>query len=127
MDLKKAFDSLQHDILFNKMIHEFHIPADSFIFLYIKHLYSHTELYVDIDGELSTPVKLGRGLRQGCPLSPTLFKMYINELIIKLRSVGDASIPHNNSVVDSDTHTTSTLAGTLMTVYSSHRISLTSE
>ncbi len=106
MDLKKAFDSLQHDILYNKMIHEFHIPADSFIFLYIKHLYSHTELYVDIDGELSTPVKLGRGLRQGCPLSPTLFKMYINELIVKLRSVGGASIPHNNSVVESDTHTT---------------------
>src|SRR5688572_26839360 len=36
---------------------------------------------IRIDGEYSEPGKIGRGVRQGCPLSPILFNIYIEEII----------------------------------------------
>src|SRR6218665_2224573 len=49
----------------------------------IGNLYMGQHIRVRIDGEYSEPGKVGRGVRQGCPLSPLLFNiyMYIEELV----------------------------------------------
>ena len=47
----------------------------------IKNLYLGQTVVVRIDGEDSEPAKIGRGVRQGCPLSPLLFNIYIQELL----------------------------------------------
>ena len=42
----------------------------------IAELYMNPLAYVRIDGELSEPATIGRGARQGCPLSPILYIIY---------------------------------------------------
>ena len=47
----------------------------------IGNLYMGQRVKIRIDGEYSEPGKIGRGVRQGCPLSPILFNIYIEEII----------------------------------------------
>jgi hypothetical protein len=47
----------------------------------IGNLYMGQSFKVRIDGEDSTPGIIGRGTRQGCPLSPLLFNIYIQALL----------------------------------------------
>jgi len=39
------------------------------------------KIRVKIGGEFSEPGSIGREVRQGCPLSPILFNLYIEELV----------------------------------------------
>ena len=47
----------------------------------IGNLYMGQRVKIRIDGKYSEPGKIGRGVRQGCPLSPILFNIYIEEII----------------------------------------------
>jgi len=47
----------------------------------IANLYLGQKVNVRIEGEYSEPGPIGRGVRQGCPLLPLLFNLYIEELI----------------------------------------------
>src|SRR6218665_1169241 len=47
----------------------------------IGNLYMGQKIRVKIEGEFSEPGSIGRGMRQGCPFSPILFNLYIEELV----------------------------------------------
>lgn len=47
----------------------------------IGNLYMNQKVKIRIDGECSEEGEIGRGVRQGCPLSPLLFNIYIEELM----------------------------------------------
>ena len=47
----------------------------------IRDLYMNQEAFVRVNGELTEPGIIGRGVRQGCLMSPLLFSLYIEEMM----------------------------------------------
>ena len=77
VDSKKAFDSVWHDGLMNKLpqidVH------DSFCNL-IKSLHLNSSCSIKIAQKQTQSFRYARGVRQGCIVSSLLFKLYINDL-----------------------------------------------
>ena len=81
LDLQKAYDSIQRDTLWK-------ILADKGFggaFLEsLKSLYKGDYVVSDVNGIPTKPCYLGRGLRQGCSLSPLLFALYVADMSMEL-------------------------------------------
>jgi hypothetical protein len=81
LDLSKAFDKVNYNILLSKLI-ELQIPP---AFVSILHcLYTNQAVSVSFNRVLSDQWLIGNGVRQGGILSPLLFSFYINEVFCKL-------------------------------------------
>ena len=81
VDFKKAFDSVPRDLLWKKLLQT---GINSKIHNAIKALYTNTSCTIKVNNCLSVPIPFERGVKQGCPLSPTLFNIFINDLIDNL-------------------------------------------
>ena len=86
LDQEKAYDRIHHDYLW-KVLETFHIPAP--FIRTIKSLYSHAHTRVAINGVLSQPFQVTRGVRQGDPLSCLLFDLAIEPLTCMIRKNPD--------------------------------------
>ena len=82
LDQEKAYDKISHKFLW-KSLEKFGFPA-SFIRT-IRALYQDAYTVVIINGEISLPFKIIRGVRQGDPLSCLLFNIAIESLATMLR------------------------------------------
>lgn len=85
LDLTKAFDKVQHDILFIKLMVR-NVPRN-FIKL-LHNWYSHSTIRIRWHACLSYQVSLLAGVRQGGVLSPSLFAIYIDDVLNVLNSSG---------------------------------------
>ena len=83
LDQEKAFDRVEHNFLFKTMA-AFGIGT-SFID-WMKMIYSNAYTTIKVNGYLTDPILLTRGLRQGCPLSPSLYVLIIEIFALQLRS-----------------------------------------
>ena len=75
IDVKKAFDSVNHNILCKKL--EL-IGANANTLSWFKSYLSDRKQIVDINGIFSEPMAINCGVPQGSILGPTLFLCYIN-------------------------------------------------
>ncbi|PGH37471.1 MAG: hypothetical protein CRN43_21000, partial [Candidatus Nephrothrix sp. EaCA] len=78
VDYEKAFDRVDWKKLINALRR---MGVDWRERRLIGNLYLGQKVRIRIEGEYSEPGLIGRGVRQGCPLSPLLFNIYIEELI----------------------------------------------
>ena len=79
IDFHKAFDSVCRNILWEKLERSFHIKGR---FLHIlKQMYENVSSCVRVDDDNSDWFTINSGVKQGCVLSPTLFDMFINDLM----------------------------------------------
>ena len=77
IDFKKAFDSINRDILFN-ILRKQGIKGN--LYNAVKSIYNSVKTSVKSCSGFSNSFNCPMGLRQGCSLSPILFSMFINEL-----------------------------------------------
>ena len=76
---KKSFDSLERDKLWTIMLNK-GIPAH--LITIIQKIYVENILRVNAGNGISEDSRvITQGVRQGCPLSPVLFSLYLNEVI----------------------------------------------
>ena len=78
VDFRKAFDSVSHEGLFLKLEN---LGLHGKILQLIKAIYKSTKCAVKYDNKLTQFFEFTKGVRQGCPLSPLLFNLYVNDLI----------------------------------------------
>ena len=84
IDLSKAFDMVNYNLLINKLI-DTGIPGDitKLIYVYLNNQNARI-VWNNIKGFYK---KINTGVRQGGILSPLLFKIYINELLMKFNEL----------------------------------------
>ena len=85
LDLKKAYDSVPIGNILNKL---YRLGIRGKCFQFIKNLYLSSKANVKIDNEYSKSFKIMKGVRQGCPLSPILFNLFINDIFNSCNELG---------------------------------------
>jgi exonuclease III len=94
IDFRKAFDTVWHDGLWKRL---WDSGVKGKAWRVVRSLYSSMGASVKLGDKLSREVLMRQGVRQGCPLSPTLFNYFINALAKDLRESGfGAQIAHLN-------------------------------
>ncbi|KAL0809192.1 hypothetical protein ABMA28_011417 [Loxostege sticticalis] len=83
LDLSKAFDLVQYDRLWDKL-RSINLPEE--LISVFQYWYLNQSNSVRWAGAVSDPYRLECGVRQGGLTSPTLFNLYMNDLIVSLGS-----------------------------------------
>ena len=78
IDIKKAFDSVNHETLMNKLL-SYGIPVE-YVDI-IRYMYANQYVNVRFKSSFSSKWKINRGVRQGGVLSGLLFNIYIDSLL----------------------------------------------
>ena len=96
VDVKKAFDSVSHQSI---LVAAARLEVPPPFLRYIRELYSNAVTTLRIGPDVSAPIRLGRGVRQGNPFSVHLFNAVIDMCLAGLDpslgcEVGDLRVNH---------------------------------
>ena len=80
VDYETAFDNIQRQILFN-VLKSRYIPNT--LLKAVVDIYTQNKISINFNNKVSKPVEINKAVRQGCRLSPTLFNIYLDEIITK--------------------------------------------
>ena len=84
LDLRKAFDRVSRPILMYRLAK---LGFSRKIITVLAALYRHNTVDVYTRAGVSETFNIRWGVRQGCPLSPILFILYINDILVNTRGV----------------------------------------
>ena len=97
VDLKKAFDNIQHSLLWTKLQS---IGVSSKIIKTLQSMYDNATARVKLSSyEASKSFKCSKGVRKGCNLSPLLFNLFLKGLEVKLAD-NQAGVPLGETTID---------------------------
>jgi ribonuclease HI/exonuclease III len=87
VDTKKAFDSIDHDFITAVLAH---VGFPPWLLLVVLALFAGAEVAPVLAAPTVDRVPIRRGVKQGCPLSPTLFVIIYDPLICEVALLGGA-------------------------------------
>ena len=94
VDLKKAFDNIQHSLLWTKL-QSIGVSSKT-----LQSMYDNATARVKLSSyEASKSFKCSKGVRQGCNLSPLLFNLFLKGLEVKLAD-NQAGVPLGETTID---------------------------
>ena len=96
MDFRKAFDTVPRARVVRRLQE---LGYDSEVIWAVVALYVRVMGRVRIGTSWTTEITSTIGVKQGCPLSPTLFGLYIDELETTIRTLGGASCSLAEAVI----------------------------
>ena len=85
LDASKAFDRVNYIKLFDKLLSKGMCPLTVRLLM---NMYTSQKLQVKWNDRLSDKFDVSNGVRQGGILSPLLFSIYVDDLLIKLKNTG---------------------------------------
>ena len=85
LDASKAFDEINHRVLFKKLLNK-GVPV--YLVKVLCYWYQHQSMYVKWGSTLSSKFQVTNGVRQGSAPSPLLFNVYVNEFSELLNKSG---------------------------------------
>ena len=84
IDAYKAFDKLNHNILFHRLKYN---NVLSYIIHFLNYWYINQRIYIKWGDYTSYSFPVSNGVRQEGILSPLVFNMYTNPMIVKLNQI----------------------------------------
>ena len=85
VDMQKAFDWVNRDLLLFKLMSQFNISGR--MYKAIASLYTNSSACVRLNSHSTASFDINSGVKQGDPLSPTLFSMFLNDLALDVKSL----------------------------------------
>lgn len=77
VDYKKAFDTVPHDKLFQKLDH---LGINGKFMRIVAKMYDQAKLTINVNDQLSESIKVTKGVLQGDVLSPLLYTLYTSDM-----------------------------------------------
>ena len=99
VDLKKAFDTVNHNLLLRKLdYYGIRTIANKWFCSYLK----KRKQFVSLQNNMSSLKKILTGVPQGSVLGPLLFLIYINDLHKRIRFSKTYHFPDDTSIIQSN-------------------------
>lgn len=81
VDLAKAFDRVSHSFLFSLLQQA---NVGSTLLKGVKLCYNNCTTRLIVNGHLSQPISISSSVKQGCPMSPLLFSLYLEPMCLHI-------------------------------------------
>ncbi|CAC5366100.1 unnamed protein product [Mytilus coruscus] len=85
LDAEKAFDKLEHEILFNKV---YHYGIDGDMWILLRNMYREMSVRIKWDDLVSDKISVNQGIQQGAKLSTSLYKCYNKAILDSVTESG---------------------------------------